>query len=49
MNIKTFKKYIYILNNIKMAERLNDVYNNMKYTDSDFIIRSLNTILPNNS
>ena len=32
-----------------MAERLNDVYNNMKYTDSDFIIRTLNTILPNNS
>ena len=32
-----------------MAERLNDVYNNSKYTDNDFIIRSLNTILPNNS
>jgi hypothetical protein len=32
-----------------MAERLNDVYNNPKYTDNTFIIRSLNTILPNNS
>jgi hypothetical protein len=32
-----------------MGERLNDVYNNPNNTDSDFIIRSLNTILPNNS
>ena len=32
-----------------MGERLNDVYNNPEYTDNDFIVRSLNTILESGS